>query len=142
MTESTMTKDEASLLLYLEARMVDNDGTVDPRMMNKTDFDIAERWGRSGFIEFGRLKAREIEYLASKLPASSGRPSPRSHYVRFTPQAWEAAHRERRARSERTIKRWEKANFVPVGLIDRAREEKRKAQRDKLASLQPGEARA
>lgn len=104
-----MNKDELSLLLYLEARLVDGSGLIDPRNMNSDDFKIAERWNREGFIKFGRLKMREIEALPQ------GRP-PLTHYVRFTLRAWEAAHRERRARAERIVKRWEETYFVPEGL--------------------------
>jgi hypothetical protein len=109
-----MTKDERSLLLYLETRMVDYDGIIDPRMMNEPDFEIAKRWDREGFIKFGRLKMREIKFLDEKFRNAKTR----THAVRFTTKAWEAAHRERRARSARMIERWEKDNFLPAYLDD------------------------
>jgi len=41
-----MTKNERSLLLYLETRAVDYGGIVDTRHMNQDDMEIAKEWNK------------------------------------------------------------------------------------------------
>ena len=89
---SEMTKDERSLLLYLESRATDQGGTVDARRMNKEDFDIAKRWNEDGFIEFGRVASCDLAI-------------DRTYWVVLTPPAWDLAHQERIARADRM---WDK----------------------------------
>lgn len=84
-----MTKDEASLLLYLESRSVDDGGSVDVRRMNSDDFEIVTRWIEEGFIQFGRIAFHSIK--------SSGI----THWVKLSERAWIIAHTERRARADR-----------------------------------------
>ena len=50
-----LTRDEISLLLYLETRAVDNSGKVGIRHMNADDFTIAQDWHNEGFVQFGEL---------------------------------------------------------------------------------------
>lgn len=83
------TKDQKSLVLYLETRIVDHSGRVDARHMNEDDFEQAEAWARAGFIGFGRIIAKD---------ATAGG----AHWARFTDEAWAAAHGERRAKADRT----------------------------------------
>ena len=91
----TMTKEERSLLLYLESRCVDNDGDVDTRKMNKDDMVLAVRWHGHGFIEWSRFKFNDI-------------PGPGlTHRVSLSDDAWALAHAERRARAARTSQRQE-----------------------------------
>jgi hypothetical protein len=78
------------MLLYMESRLVDNGGKLDGRHINQEDIAIAKRWREQGFIEFGRVLFHNIK-------------GNNTHYVRFTPAAWKAAHRERMARSARTV---------------------------------------
>lgn len=83
-----MTGDELSLLLFLETRAVDHGGKVQTAHMNESDFEIADAWHKSGFVQFGRVRHRDI--------TAGG-----SHWVRLSEAAWEAAHTERRARAKR-----------------------------------------
>ena len=83
-----MTRDELSLLLYLETRAVDHRGAIDPRHMNDEDFAIAERWNKSGYVAFCRILAADCTEV-------------RTHLCRLSEAAWADAHAERRARAER-----------------------------------------
>ena len=93
-----MTKDEKSLLLYLETRAVDHSGRVETVHMNATDTEIATRWSDTGFIKFGRIASDSL----------SGRSSS-THWCLLSEGAWEKAAQLRRARAERT---WEKRNYL------------------------------
>jgi hypothetical protein len=101
-----MTKDERSLLLYLETRAVDRGGLVQTPQMNADDFAILETWKASGFVEFGRLTRASIEKLRGS-----------THWVRLSEEAWKLAHEERRARCERlyTSKTWETTDEKRLG---------------------------
>lgn len=83
-----MSRDERSLLLYLETRAVDCGGRVDTIRMNQDDFDIAKKWNDEGFIRFGRIVMRHHN--------SEG-----THWCLFSDDAWKLAHQERKARWER-----------------------------------------
>lgn len=90
-----MTRDERSLLLYLECCCVDYEGLIDVRKMNKEDIEIAKRWNEAGFITFGRVSAKSIFSGSAK----------KSHCCTLSPEAWNLAHRERIARFERNYKK-------------------------------------
>jgi len=81
------TRDQATLLLYLECRAVDNGGRVHGQHMNAGDFKQAEAWNDDGFIGFGRIASEDVNQYGA-------------HWVTFSDAAWEAAHHERRARAE------------------------------------------
>lgn len=85
-----MTKDERSLLLYLETCIVDHDGRVNSASMNSADREIVAGWVECGFIEYGRI--------ASEFVTRDG-----GNWVTFSDDAWLAAHKERRARGERML---------------------------------------
>lgn len=89
-----MTKDERSLLLFLETRATDHGGKVATVHMNKEDFEIAERWTAKGFVEFRRIPFHDIN---NKVP----RPKVCTYFVTLSEEAWTAAHAERRARCKR-----------------------------------------
>lgn len=93
-------KDERSLLLFLETRLVDYQGRVASVHMNAEDFEIVKKWVAEGLISFGRLTFDVVE-------ASKGKPLTlrHTHWVRFSETAWELAHIERKARSERMLTR-------------------------------------
>lgn len=84
MASEVMSKDERSLLLYLETCAVDQAGKVSSAHMNETDFDIAKRWAAIGYIRFSRLKSA---YLANG----------KTHCVALSAEAWADARRLRRA---------------------------------------------
>lgn len=85
-----LSKNEISLLLYLETCLVDQAGRVGMPQMNQDDIDIAKQWTVEGFIDFGRIKMADI------YPGSN-----RTHYVNFTDEAWTLAHHHRRVRGEK-----------------------------------------
>lgn len=88
------TREEDSLLLFLETCAVDF-GYVDVRHMNTEDMIIAERWNKDGFIIFRRMPFRWIE----KLGCRAGKRN--THYVVFTPEAFNIAHKLRCERAGR-----------------------------------------
>ena len=91
-----MSKEERSLLLFLETRAVDYGGRVNAVHMNADDFEIAEKWDKDGFIGFGRIVFRMIN--------SDG-----AHWVKLSEEAWKLAHEERRARAKRM---WESRQWL------------------------------
>jgi len=84
-----MSKDERSLLLYVESCSVDYAGKLEPARMNDADMAILKEWGEAAFpfVTHGRIAAADIK--AGKLL-----------WCRLSPEAWELAHEERKARSE------------------------------------------
>lgn len=97
MNLETMTRDERSLLTFLETCLVDKRGKVRTVHMNQDDMEIAKGWDKKGFIQFKRLPASEV--FAEKNQRS---PLPTfTHWVRFSDKAWALAHQERRARAVR-----------------------------------------
>jgi len=85
----TMTKDERSLLLFLESRATDQSGRVQTRHMNEADMKIVERWNAEGFVKFGRIRSADLSDLGS-------------HWCFLSDEAWTLAHAERKARAYRT----------------------------------------
>jgi hypothetical protein len=83
-----LSKDQISLLLYLETRAVDHAGRVDGSHMNAKDFSQAELWKSEGFIEFGRIASGDTK--------KSG-----AHWVRLSNDAWAIVAAERRASADR-----------------------------------------
>lgn len=78
-TLDAMSRDERSLLLYLETRAVDHGGLVAPVHMNAADFDITKRWNEAGFLRFSRMLS---EYINDTRLARS------SHVVELGEMAW------------------------------------------------------
>ncbi len=91
-----LTRDEISLLLYLETRAVDHGGLIDHRQMNTEDFANARRWNELGFIEFGRVYSKHIEGNLS-------------NWVHLSDEAFALAHVLRRQRAQR---QWSKRQFL------------------------------
>lgn len=83
-----MSKDERSLLLFLETREVDYGGRVNVAHMNSDDMDIVKKWNDEVFLEFGRIVVRNHN--------SDG-----THWVKLSKDAFTLAHEERRARAKR-----------------------------------------
>lgn len=92
-----LTRDETSLLLYLETRAVDHGGAVDGARMNENDFAAARRWADEGLIGFGRI-------TMSTIPGRQ-----QSAWVTLSPEAWRLAHSARRKRASSSLetRRWE-----------------------------------
>lgn len=90
-----LTKQQTSLLLFLETRAVNYLGGVAGTHMNAADFDQAKKWSDEGFIEFGRVASHCIADGVG-------------HWVKLSDEAWALAGAERRARAERG---WERRHF-------------------------------
>lgn len=91
---SEMSKDERSLLLYLESQATDYGGKLDARRMNADDFKILDRWKTSGFILGGRIAFEDIKTHGQHTF---------DHWVVLSEDAWKLAHEERRARADRLM---------------------------------------
>lgn len=102
-----LTKEENSLLLYMETQTVDYGGKLQGVRMNADDFEIAKRWNEIGFVLFGRIAANDISTRGT-----SGE-YPRTHWCVLSDEAWVTAHAERRARFERLTN---KMAILRVGL--------------------------
>lgn len=87
-----MTKDERSLLLYIETCAVDQGGLVRNQKINDDDREILKKWDKQGFISFSRITWASLKLLVDKHE---------SDLVRLSEEAWKLAHEERRARSVR-----------------------------------------
>ncbi len=83
-----MTKEEKSLLLFLECRAVDHGGRIDTRHMNTEDMKIAIQWDTQGFIKFGRIASENLSKLGS-------------HWCQLSDEAWRVVGIERKARADR-----------------------------------------
>ena len=92
----TMSRDERSLLLFLETRQVDYGGRVNLQHMNKEDMEIAKKWDDEKFIGFGRIVVRNIN-----LDGSS--------WCKLSEEAFKLAHKERKARAKRM---WENRTWI------------------------------
>lgn len=92
-----LTRQEKSLLLYMETQAVYYGGLLQAQLMNEADFEIAERWNECGFVRFGRLSVED--------PAACRETSDfdRTHWCVLSEEAWVAAHAERRARCQRVM---------------------------------------
>lgn len=87
-TLNSLTKDERSLLLFLETRAVDHRGRVDTKHMNSEDMAIAAQWHLEGFVNFGRIASEDLNQYGS-------------HWCHLSEQAWMLVAEERKARAER-----------------------------------------
>lgn len=104
MNLSEMTKDERSLLLFLETQAVDYGGLVDVRHMNEDDCNIASDWNECGFITYKRISFYSIKAVST----ATRKPT---HYVILSEEAFRLAHEERIARVVRMFEKrtWKKA---------------------------------
>lgn len=100
-----MTKDELSLLLYLETRAVDHGGLIDNRNINPDDIEIIKRWHDEIFIVFGRVCMHSIKALSKRV----GHGSALTMWVVLSRDAWVKAAEERKARAQRL---WEKRDWM------------------------------
>lgn len=87
-------KDEQSLLMYFETKIVDNNGKVAGARMNDVDFEVAKRWNEQKFILFERIPFHNI---------NKNKAIPDTHQVKFSDEAWKLAHKFRRERGERHV---------------------------------------
>lgn len=106
-TLETMTKEERSLLLFLETCAVDNIGRVKTKHMNVNDFIIAEKWNKEKFLYFGRIYSKDITDAGS-------------HWCILTDEAWQLASEERKGRAKRTLDKrtWRFANEINNQIVE------------------------
>lgn len=83
-----MTKDERSLLLFLECRATDHGGRINSINMNQDDIKTAQQWNFEGFLKFGRIASDDLSEYGN-------------HWCFLSDEAWQLAHAERKARSAR-----------------------------------------
>lgn len=107
-----MTKEENSLLLFLETREVDHTGFVAPAHMNAADFLIAKLWAYEGRIKFGRLKSHEMDRVNKHRRGVKAC----THFVRLGRTMRGLAARERSKRSDRGFARDAEAHGQLEGL--------------------------
>jgi hypothetical protein len=82
-----MSRDERSLLLYLETRAVDYSGKVDSAHMNDGDREIAKQWNDDGFIRYERICSRDAALRATTC-------------VMLSDDAFNLAHQQRKLRAQ------------------------------------------
>lgn len=99
----SMSKDERSLLLFIESCAVETGGLVDERHMNGVDRIIVDSWVEDKSIEYGRLSFSSIEKLQSAGTKKY------TAWVKLSVEAWQRAHEERCNRFVRlyTSKTWQ-----------------------------------
>ena len=81
-----LTRDEMSLLLYIETCAVDYAGKIDVKCLNNKDFAILEKWNEEEFITFGRVAIEDITYNGA-------------YWCLLSDKAWEVVHAERKNRA-------------------------------------------
>lgn len=87
-----LTRDERSILLYLETCCVDHGGLCEGIRMNDTDFACIQVLKAEGVIEhFGRLPMKLIKEISEPT---------RNHFCILTELGFDLAHAARRARAE------------------------------------------
>ncbi len=94
-TTAPFTREELSLLLYVESVAVEKSGRLNLRAINAQDSRTLDAWKADGFIEYGRIRAADIN--------SDG-----AMWVKLSEEAWAAASAERRARA---VRKWRDRNF-------------------------------
>lgn len=90
-----MTREQRSILLYLEDCAVNKSGQVDDRCINAEEVAIVSKWKQKGFIEYGRIVIKDV----NKSGAS---------WVKLSDGAFKLAHEERKARALRI---WENKSY-------------------------------
>lgn len=95
---SGMSRNDKSLLLYLETCAVDYGGLVEARRMNAEDVVTMEQWNESGFVVSGRVSSADLRLWENH----NRRPT---QWCELSGQAWQAAHTERRARCQRLMEK-------------------------------------
>lgn len=81
-------------LLYLEDRLVNQNGKLEARRMNDGDFANIEEMEEEGLLEVERIKSDKMK----ELQTSSWKPT---HKVtKFTDEAWKQAHKHRKERGK------------------------------------------
>ena len=96
MNYQDLTREEESLLLYLETCIVDQSGKMDSRKINDVDQMILDYWCGNDFVSVGRMPGSWI--MMYNYPQYS-------HWVTLSNDALRLAHECRTARAKRGEKR-------------------------------------
>ena len=99
-----------SVLIYLESCSVNYEGEVAGVRMNEDDHREIDKMVAEGLITFGRLSYSRVEESRESYNVA------RTHWVRFTDEAWDIVHGFRKERSARTIEAMER-RYVSMGHI-------------------------
>lgn len=91
-----MTKDQRSLLLFLESAAVERGGTFSAMQVNSDDGTLLAEWKITGFIKCGRIASHDIDGRQHQ---------PKTHWVILSDDAWAIAGMERRARCCRLMEK-------------------------------------
>lgn len=104
-----LSRDEESILLYLETRAVDHCGRINSTQMNDKDWENMKAMKDEGFIDFGRICHEDA--APGRRTSEGG-----AHWVTFSDEAFALAHACRMKRARRN---WDSKGY-------RTTEEKRK----------------
>lgn len=74
----SLSKDERSILLYLETCLVDRGGLAEGVRMNAADHEAIKKFQAHGLIRFGRTYSKLLSEAGSN-----------TNWVQFTPAAWD-----------------------------------------------------
>ena len=99
--KTDLSREEKSLLLFLETCAVDHGGLVNPAHMSAEDMVIAERWSEDSFVWFGRVLSKSLKATGKY-----------SYWCELSEAAWLLAHAERHDRAGRMAKKriWRKTS--------------------------------
>lgn len=90
MMTSELTRDQQSIILYVEARCVDHDGLLRGAQLNADDHVNLQAFQESGHLTYGRVPAA----MLSKLDGTT-------HWATLTDRGWALAHELRKGRADR-----------------------------------------
>lgn len=112
---ATLTRDERSILLYAETRVVDAGGLLVGARMNADDIAALKKFQDLGILECGRIPWRVIGGLVHEGPNLEY-----THWVTFKEGAWRLVNALRRMRAEADRGRSNNRKMVDAALADRA----------------------
>lgn len=95
MNTSELTKDQKSMLTYIETCVVDHGGTLEAARMNAADHEAMKDLKSLKLIDHGRMPSEFLRVHGARKCA---------HWAVLTDAGWEVAHKLRRERAERAIK--------------------------------------
>jgi hypothetical protein len=92
-TAETLSRDDRSILLYCECRLVDAGGLLSGTQVNATDLSALNDFKDAGILDYGRIPFHVME----SLPAFGGQRN--TYWVTFNDAAWKLAHDLRKLRA-------------------------------------------
>lgn len=89
----SLTKEEKSLILYIETRAVDHDSMIDTKQINATDEQILKKYHNEGWIKYGRVHSNHAIKTGKGM------------YVLLSDELFEIAAELRKQRAKRGMER-------------------------------------